>query len=1009
MRIMILHLSDMHFCGEVSFSEKNIQSIIRALNRSSSGIEHVLVIISGDLAYSGKKKQYDQVKIFLDSLEVSLRNRYAMKQFDFILVPGNHDVDYDKGDWGRDDLEEIFSSKICESFIEEELGKQSEFYIFARQYACFSNDAIVYPKVVKYGSKEVRINLINTAIFSSLDEDQGYHYISSEDIKVLSEQCDSDFVISVMHHPHHWYSSYCKKELEQALYSRSDIIFVGHEHYESSMNIGFLGASVDIFAGGMLCNKGDWRTSEFHVGVLDLDTREYVTSKYIWNDAFKVYEEDEKHSFSLSRNRYNQLNLTVKNDFIVELTEDKYMIAKSNSDYFVFPLLVEEIISEDNNRIPREINSIEDFLCVLRLNRRIIVTGTSDSGKSILASSIYTHLSRTKVTLFVDGCNVSKNIDRTFKSIFEDIYSDVSAYYEIFKQMSREELAVVVDNMDAVPPVLQEEFLEYLTEHFGIIVETCHLDIDVDIKNRLRRRTAYDSFVYYRIEPFYSDKRKLLVSNIVRHCVRDDFGAQERVVFTLCNVLNKLKYLYSWSPDFIVQFAKHYCNNIGDAMYNDGSIFSKVFESNIVQLIKPHVRRITVDKVLMILDKIAYGIYTAREYPMSLAHIDLLIKNYNDAYDSKIDTSDFLNLLLRARIFKKFEDKYFFSDRNYFSYFVAREIRREYLENANDEQLYRTIRYSYSGLNADILLFITYITDNLNIIKAIMSYSDCIVKSWNEFNLLDIGIPFLVSPVEKIIRPYKDSDKIKAEQKQIEQEKREIQTALNANDRLIFEGEDDDLSSMQEILRSISLMVILAKTLPSFEHLMKKEDKKKCVELIYTMPLKIFEKIAGEIDGISSELISDIKNFHEYEFRKDKLKLEPLTDEQALCILKWEVTSILLDLMNAAMGNATRQNTNDFLDQFDYKKVPTYFIEHILGLSRRDDVSRFMYEVEKIFSETRNALTKNLVQRITKNFIVNSRKIKQNEIDRLNSKIFDESLRSDKIVLEQGRNRLRNS
>ena len=243
----------------------------------------------------------------------------------------------------------------------------------------------------------------------------------------------------------------------------------------------------------------------------------------------------------------------------------------------------------------------------------------------------------------------------------------------------------------------------------------------------------------------------------------------------------------------------------------------------------------------------------------------------------------------------------------------------------------------------------------------------------------------------------------------IEQEKREVQTVLNANDRLIFEGEDDDLSSMQEILRSISLMVILAKTLPSFEHLMKKEDKKKCVDLIYTMPLKIFKKIAGEIDDISSELILEIKNFHEYEFRKDKLKLEPLTDEQALCILKWEVTSILLDLMNAAMSNATRQNTNDFLDQFDYKKVPTHFIEHMLGLSRRDDVSRFMSEAEEIFSKTRNALTKNLVQRITKNFIVNSRKIKQNEIDRLNSKIFDESLRSDKIVLEQGRNRLRNS
>lgn len=1009
MKIMILHLSDMHFGDEVSFSEENVQGIVNALNRLSYRIKNVLVIISGDLSYSGKKKQYDQAKLFIDSLENFLKDRYPMKQFDFVLVPGNHDVDYDKGYWTRDDLDEISSSKIYESLIDEELEKQNEFYNFAKRYDCFSDDGIVCPKIVKYDSKKIRLNLINTAIFSSLDEDQGYHYMLNSDINILAEQCNSDFVISVMHHPHHWYSSYCKKELEEALYSRSDLVFVGHEHYESSMNIDFLGASVNILAGGMLCNKGDWSISEFHVGVLDLDTRKYITSKYVWNDKVKVYEEKKNDSFFLSKNRYNKLNLTVKDDFIADLTEDKYMIAKSNSDYFVFPLLIEEIGSKDNNRISKEINSIEEFFDVLHLNKRIIITGMSDSGKSILASSIFINLSMTTITLFIDGCNVSKNIEKTFRSIFEDIYSDDPVDYERFKQIPKEELAIVVDNMDAITPALQEKFLEYLIEHFDIIVETCHIDIDIDIKNRLKRRTAYDGFVYYHIEPFYSDKRRTLVSKIVRHCIRDDFEAQDRVIYTLCNVLTKLKYLYSWNPDFIVQFAKYYCSNIGDIMYNDGNIFSKVFESNIVQLIKPHARKITVDKVFMILDKIAYGIYIAKEYPISLTKIDLLIRTYNDTYGSKVDTAEFLNLLINAKIFKKFDDKYIFSDRSYLSYFVAREIKREYLENANYVQFHRTICYSYSGLNADILLFITYITDNLNIIRDIMNYADHIVNNWSEFNLLDIDIPFLISPVKQIIQPYKDSDKIKDEEKQIEQEKREIQIILNTNDNLIFECENDDLSSMQEILRSISLMVILAKTLPSFEHLMKKEDKKKCVELIYKMPLKIFKKVAGEINDISSELIYEIKNFYEYEFRKDKLKLEPLTDEQALYILKWEVTSILLDLMNAAMSNATRQNTNDFLDQFDYQKVPTYFIEHLLGLSRRDDVSGFICEAEKIFSEAGNILTQNLVQRITKNFIVNSRKVKQNEIDRLNSKIFNESLRSDKIMLEQGRNKLRNS
>ena len=211
MKIIILHLSDMHFYDKKNFSITNVQRITDAINRLSSGVKHVLIIISGDLAYSGKKEQYKQVKIFLDYLENYLKSRYEINQVDFIVFPGNHDVDYDKGDWGHDCLEEICKSQIYENFVEEELEKQREFYVFARQYGCFSNDKVIYRKIIKYGSKYMRINLINTAIFSSLDEDQGYHYLSNEDIQFLSEQSNSDFVIAVMHHPHHWFSSQCKK------------------------------------------------------------------------------------------------------------------------------------------------------------------------------------------------------------------------------------------------------------------------------------------------------------------------------------------------------------------------------------------------------------------------------------------------------------------------------------------------------------------------------------------------------------------------------------------------------------------------------------------------------------------------------------------------------------------------------------------------------------------------------------------------------------------------------
>ncbi len=56
-------------------------------------------------------------------------------------------------------------------------------------------------------------------------------------------------------------------------------------------------------------------------------------------------------------------------------------------------------------------------------------------------------------------------------------------------------------------------------------------------------------------------------------------------------------------PDFIVQFTKYYCNNIGETIKNDGEIFSKVFEANIVSLLKPYAKKMSVDKILIIMDK----------------------------------------------------------------------------------------------------------------------------------------------------------------------------------------------------------------------------------------------------------------------------------------------------------------------------------------------------------------------------------------------------------------------
>ena len=58
MKLIILHLSDMHFSKKNSYQPVNIDAIVAALQQSVFEVQHIIILVSGDLAYSGKKSAY---------------------------------------------------------------------------------------------------------------------------------------------------------------------------------------------------------------------------------------------------------------------------------------------------------------------------------------------------------------------------------------------------------------------------------------------------------------------------------------------------------------------------------------------------------------------------------------------------------------------------------------------------------------------------------------------------------------------------------------------------------------------------------------------------------------------------------------------------------------------------------------------------------------------------------------------------------------------------------------
>jgi predicted MPP superfamily phosphohydrolase len=88
----ILHLSDLHIKPKEDFDRSVVLDplIKRVEEDLRSGLKPEIVVVTGDVAYSGKKSEYKLAKVFFDDLLEALK-LHTDKLF---IVPGNHDMDF---------------------------------------------------------------------------------------------------------------------------------------------------------------------------------------------------------------------------------------------------------------------------------------------------------------------------------------------------------------------------------------------------------------------------------------------------------------------------------------------------------------------------------------------------------------------------------------------------------------------------------------------------------------------------------------------------------------------------------------------------------------------------------------------------------------------------------------------------------------------------------------------------------------------------------------------------
>lgn len=145
-KFVILHLSDLQFGGNVSGSACNDNSRIADHLKKNSLVPDT-VVITGDIADKGKKSEFDEAQIWIETLVSELWGAEIIRSSDrkkILFVPGNHD--YDLSACAADMFGFKFNSEEIDSFVERKKEERdfsihqsngfNNFIKFAARFSC---------------------------------------------------------------------------------------------------------------------------------------------------------------------------------------------------------------------------------------------------------------------------------------------------------------------------------------------------------------------------------------------------------------------------------------------------------------------------------------------------------------------------------------------------------------------------------------------------------------------------------------------------------------------------------------------------------------------------------------------------------------------------------------------------------------------------------------------------------------------------------------------------------
>ncbi|HRT55815.1 MAG TPA: metallophosphoesterase [Candidatus Paceibacterota bacterium] len=138
MKLLILHLSDIHVRKDTNACLSRLDKVAPAIANEVPDVVAAVIVVSGDIAFSGAKEEYAIALPHLQAVKTELARRLRDVPIHCLAVPGNHDCDFrDAGSIREIVIEKLnndpavpFADDACDACT----AVQKEFFGFLTSY-----------------------------------------------------------------------------------------------------------------------------------------------------------------------------------------------------------------------------------------------------------------------------------------------------------------------------------------------------------------------------------------------------------------------------------------------------------------------------------------------------------------------------------------------------------------------------------------------------------------------------------------------------------------------------------------------------------------------------------------------------------------------------------------------------------------------------------------------------------------------------------------------------------